>query len=338
MQTKATKLSFFIVFTSYLLYGWVLVPIVLPNFNEERNASEISNAYDPIREEITHFLELFPENSWERNPKNTIQWLQFGQFVILFGKDTPEGNSLRLEPCTILLLPDGFREYLGTDECKELIQQSVIFRTQNAEIVFDSDFGFRNLTQPNFVAGHLWGEVTVQSNMKNGGHDDFYLEAQDVHIIAEADSITITPHGNVRFNFGLHSGRGADLSLRLAQTDSGKELDRITIQRLEALRFVFPEEHSNAVTMIDVHCQRHVEIVANPTERGWRASFYQDVDMRRTNPGGAVDRLTAHEVHLTLAAAQQTATGREMAISRRCLPGFRSNKAVMQHSSAMRYS
>jgi len=314
MRTKATILSFVLVFAAYLLYGFALVPLVLPDSTGHNQVTNLSIAElpNPTREEIAPFLELFPEDGWERDPKKDIHLLRFGQTIVLFGEDDIEGKLLRLKPCTILLLPDDLQEYSGEEELQNKIRQSVVLRTpQGAEIQFDRNFDIGKLPLPNIETCRLWGKVTVQSSRENSGQqDDFYLETENVEIREEPGVTTIEALRDVRFTFGPHSGVGTGLTLQIASTDLSQpqapnEMTSARFNRLQSLNLAFPE--ASGTTKIDVTCRGNFLFTANPAEQGWTASFYQAVDMVRNNPDKTVDRLTAEEVHLTLTATDSIA-------------------------------
>jgi len=325
MRTKATMFSFFLVCVLYFVYGWAVVPLVLPNSggNDGRSVAA-SIAPDTTREEIEPYLELLPEDGWERDPSHEIHLLQFGQTIVLFGKDTIEGKLLRLQPCTILLLPNA-QEYLGDEESQDRIRQSIVLRTQQyAEIEFDRAFDVSKLPLPKIETGRLFGKVTIKSDMKDPGkQDDLYLEAESIEIKETPDLTRIETRRDVRFNLGFHSGIGTGLVLEIVQSDplqpqASKELSSAVFQKLQSLRLVFPEDPNvlpklsggvcipdGPAATLDIHCQGRFEFAANPAEQGWTASFYQNVNMVRNNPDHTVDRLTAEEVHLTLKPINQ---------------------------------
>ena len=325
MRIKATLSSFVIILALYFVYGWGLVPLVLPTpRNSIDDRTDRSDERDLIRtEEFAPFLDLLPANGWEHNYKD-IRLLRFGQIIVLFGKDTPDGIRLRLEPCTILILPDGVEEY-GNEESREQILRSVVLRTeQYAEIEFDRDFDITKLPLPNIVSGRLVGTVTVQSGMgESDPNDGFYLETNEIEITEAAHSAKITAKGNVRFSLGLHTGFGTGLALDIVQSDpsqpqASRTLSSASFQNLRSLHLVFPESPNatarlsgdiyvpeGPATTIDVRCQGQFMFVANPAEQGWTASFLQNVEVDRTSPDKSIDRLTAHEVHLTLTPGKQ---------------------------------
>ena len=327
MRIKATLSSFVLVLALYFAYGWGLVPLVLPNPSTGSTKQGTVGGMDTTRAEIEPFIDLLPPDEWERKPTEDIKdirLLRLGQTIVLFGKDTPEGNRLRLEPCTVLILPDGVEDY-SSEESKEKVLQSVVLRTRlYAEIVFDREFDISKLPLPSIVSGNLFGKVTIQSGMKDSGvHDDFYLETDGVEITEAAGLTKITANGDVRFNLGFHSGTGTGLTLDLVQSDlsqsqGSKTLGGASFRNLRVLHLVFPSDPNVATklsgdqyapaepaTAIDVRCDEQFMFVANPAEQGWTASFFKNVEMVRTNPDKSIDRLTAHEVHLTLTSSKQ---------------------------------
>jgi hypothetical protein len=310
MRTKATILSFVLVVAAYLLYGWALVPLVLPiPLMGGSNPPSLVDR-DKGREEVEPFLELFSETDWERT-KEKIQLLRFKQTVILFSEDRIEGNRLRVEPCTILLLPDDFLECHDEEESKNKLRQSVVIRTPGvAEIEFDRNLDLGKLPLPEIVNGRLWGTVTIKSSLENSGkQEDFWLETEVVEITEEPGFTKIETLRNVRFSFGPHTGAGTGLALRIAksdqpQTQEANAMSSARFRNIDSLRLVFPED--SGVTTMDVQCRGSFLFAFDPTEQGWRASFDQDVNITRNNPDNTVDRLTAEEVHLTLKPMEES--------------------------------
>ena len=326
MRAKATIVSFFLVFALYLVYGWALVPLVLPNPAANSDRMTTASLYsDTTREEIEPFLELFPQDGWERKPNAEIHLLRFGQTgqtIILFEKDTIEGKFLRLQPCTVLLLPEG-KEYRTGEEIESQIQQAVVLRTpQYAEIEFDRDFDISKMTHPKIVKGSLLGEVTIQSNVQDSDkHNKFHLKTENVEITESPGLTRIETLKDVQFEFGAHSGAGAGLTLDIVQSDltqpqSEKKLSSVRFRRLKSLRFALPEDSNTPANLsgkpaatLDILCQGEFFFAANPADQDWTASFYRNVNITRNNPDNTVDRLTAEEVQLTLKSTGEETAG-----------------------------
>jgi hypothetical protein len=331
MRTKATLFSFLLVFSMYLVYGWVLVPLVLPTTIGIRPPPP-GDEDDKIRAEIAHLLELFPEGDWERDRRRKINLLRFVEMgketIVLFEKDTPNGKRLTLEPCTIVFLSDA-QEPVDGEEAENENRRSVVIRTQrSAEIEFDRDFVPGKMAQPKMLSSCLWGKVTIKSIGEDPGkHDNFSLETEDVRITESPGLTRIEALKDVRFTFGFHTGTGNKLTLDLTPSDlnqqhSEKELSSATFQTLKSLRLVLPENPDvpaklsgdgyvpdGPAATIDVHCNGQFVFAANPAEQNWTADFFEKVEMVRKNTDNTVDQLTADKVRLMLKPIEGTSAG-----------------------------
>ena len=325
MRTKATIGSFFLVLSMYLVYGLVLVPLVLPSPSVGLTTTRGEDDDDPTRMEIAEILELLPEGGWERDRRKNIHFLRLGQTLILFGSQKPDGRTIRLEPCTIILLPD-MGEYVREEESRDRLRQSIILQTkESAEIEFDREFEIGKLPLPNVVKGQLRGKVTIWSDMKDPGkHDDLFLETEEVEIIESPGFTSVIAKKEVQFALGFHHGVGRGLLLDVVPSDpnlpqGSRTLKRAVFDKLQSLRLAFPEDPNDTgklsggyhvpngpATTLDIHCAGSVEFAADPAEQGWRASFREKVTMVRNNPDRTVDRLTAEEVYLVLITNNQT--------------------------------
>ena len=311
MRTQATISSFFLVFTLYLVYGWAIVPLVLPNPGGSSADSlniAIGNSNDTTREEIEHLLVLFPQDGWERNPSEAIHMLRSEQTIVLFGKDEIDGKRIRLEPCTIVLLPNA-KDDPGGESADNSLPRAVVLRTPKyAEIVFDQDFDISKISLPKIVSGRFFGQVTIESHAAFGnGHNpgkenDFSLTTEDIEITESPGLTRIETLKDVEFTFGAHSGAGAGLALDIALSDltqpqSEKVLNNVRFQRLRSLHLAFPG------ASIDATCRGPFVFALNSAEQGWTARFYQKVEMQRNNSNNTSDTLTADDVYLTLKPA-----------------------------------
>ncbi|MDR3183522.1 MAG: hypothetical protein LBT89_11510 [Planctomycetaceae bacterium] len=335
MRSIATVISFFVVAALYFLYGWVLVPAVLPNKQLNRSAfvsAAAENTESAQREAVEPFLPVLPENGWESDVKHELHFLQFDTVVVLFGHDQIDAQNkrlLKLEPCTVLILPDT-ADHLSEESLRVWQRQTIVLRTQQyAEIEFDSEFDVTKLPLPKVAAGRLYGKVSISSGMKDEGpQDDLTLEAENVAVTETAAVTKIETLKDVRFQLGYHSGEGTNLSLELTAKETphdkitknaSKELSSVIFQRLKTLHLVFPEDEKlpcrmsggvpvpgGAATELDVRCQRQFGFVWNNSEKNWQASFNGSVDITRKNPDKTLDRLTAEEVILTLQEKAET--------------------------------
>ncbi|MDR1140172.1 MAG: hypothetical protein LBL62_00670, partial [Planctomycetaceae bacterium] len=337
MRVFATIGSFFVVLGLYFLYGWGLVPFLLPTPQESTSPIIVDN---PTSEEIEPFLFLFPEDGWERNPESEIHYLQFGQTIILFGKDEAQGNIVKLQPCTVLMVQGLDDPNLTETERNECLRQAIVMRTPlYAEIEFDRDFNLGQFPLPDIKAGRLSGKVTIESDMKETGtQDDFFLETEDISIIESPGLTKISTLRDVRFYVGYHHGEGSMLTMELALSNpnlpkSPKELSLIRFEKLKQLNLVFPEDQksvpktldkipdktpqtgtannslrkfpivpSGPATFLDIKCQREfifqfVKAEKQNVKNGV-AKFLGNANAHRTNPDGSTDLLTAEEIQV----------------------------------------
>ncbi|MDR2755545.1 MAG: hypothetical protein LBC20_07535 [Planctomycetaceae bacterium] len=334
MRVFATISSFFIVLGLYFLYGWIVVPLLLPMSKEPLNG-HLSVSENPTREEIEPFLFLFPEEGWERNPESEIHYLQFGQTIILFGKDEVQGNVVKLQPCTVLIVQGLDDPDLTEIERNKSLQQAIVMRTPlYAEIEFDHDFNLGQFPLPNIKAGRLSGKVTIESDMKETGiQDNLFLETEDISIIESPGLTKISTVRDVRFCIGYHYGEGSMFNMELALPNpnlpkSPKELSLIRFEKLKQLNLVFPEDPNSIpkiignsqknstdnplsksrivpscpATFLDIKCQREFIFqfvkAEKQNEKTGIAKFLGNADAQRTNPDGSTDRLTAEEIQV----------------------------------------
>lgn len=234
--------SFFLILGLYYLYGWVAVPIVLPEKKEKDQRIQDLETGDS-REDVMPFLTLFPEKSWEQNPN--VEMIRDSKTVVLFMDDEIVGKKAILKPCTILFLSDDPALSL-----EEKVRQAVVLRTPDyAEVEFDGELNFSKFPLPKLIGGKMFGKVVIQSDMETPAlEDDLYLETQDVAFVETPATTTISTINNVRFRLGDNSGEGAMLRLEMALSDpknpkSSKTLNRVQFETLKYLNLCFPEEN-----------------------------------------------------------------------------------------------
>ncbi|MDR2621708.1 MAG: hypothetical protein LBC48_03895, partial [Dysgonamonadaceae bacterium] len=232
MRFLGTVVSFFIVVLLYLVYGWVAVPALLPT--PETAGRKLNTFEDSPREEIEPFAFLLPEDGWERNPDTEIHYLQFGQTIILFGKDDAQGSIVKLQPCTVLMVQGLDNPNLSETERNEALRKAIVMRTPlYAEIEFDRDFNLGQFPLPNIKAGRLFGKVTIASDMNEiGTQDDFFLETEYISITESPGITKISTLKDVKFFTGYHYGEGSMLTMEMVlsnpnQPKSPKELSLV---------------------------------------------------------------------------------------------------------------
>ncbi len=325
MRSLATIGSFIILLGLYFLYGWVAVPLLLPARAE--TALDFDRHGENARpEELSPYLSLFPADSWVHNPETKFQYLRFGDTLLFFGKDEAKGRIVKLEPCSILMLPGSDEANPSEEQFQEQLKQAVIMQTPAyAEIEFNRDFNLGQTPLPDIVGGRLFGAVKIESAGKKAGpEDDVYLETEDVELAMTNPALTkITTVKDVRFRFGYHTGEGSILTTELVASNpklpkSAKELSRVQFETLKRLDLVFPEDPGvpaqvrldktpgvlqgkriipgGPVTFMNVTCQSSFSFFSQKKDQSWIARFLGNVRISRTAPDGLTDLLTGEEV------------------------------------------
>lgn len=303
----ASFLSFLIVFGLYGLYGWVAVPLFMPERSEAPEDSDTAIVVpleDEPREDVQPYLALFPKNSWEWSPK--VEKLNDEKTIILFLEDETAGNKAILSPCTII--------FLASDENlsrEEQIRRAVVLRTEDhAEIEFDGALDFSRFPLPKMVGGKLFGRVTVQGDMENpNSEDDLYLETVDVAFSESPTTTTISTINDVRFRFGTNRGEGAMLRLEMVLADpknlkSAKTLHRVQFETLKYLNLSFPENgssnQSTGRTFANVPMERETLLPTPADTLGKTASAYVPLVARRETFDESTPRLSFQQNDATI--------------------------------------
>ena len=233
--------SFAVIVGLYVLYERLAVPMMLPERKSNRIFEE--HADSGRNEELEPYFSLFPADSWERDPKASVQKLETDQAIILFQDDEVDGNFITLKPCTILFLDKD--ENLSEEE---RIRQAFVMRTpQYAKIEFDGPVDFSRIPFPSIKGGTLFGKVSIHSDMKEPGQqDDFHLDTENV-VFAESPALTtISTLRDVIFRWGANSGEGSVLRIELARSDpknarSPKAFSQLKFDSLRRLTMLFSE-------------------------------------------------------------------------------------------------
>ncbi len=333
MRALATFGSFVLLMLLYFLYGWVAVPLLLPTRAETEVMTAVA-AENVRSEEITPYLSLFPKNSWVHNPDQKFQYLRSGDTLLFFGEDVANGKMVKLEPCSVVMIPGMNGDNPSDAQFQQQLRQAVIMQTPDyAEIEFNKDFNLGQGAMPDIVGGRLFGAVKIESaGKKTGPEDDIYLETEDVALSMVSPALTtIKTVKDVRFRFGYHSGEGSMLSMELIasnpkQPKSAKELSRLQFETLKRLDLVFPENPNvaakvladktpgalqgrrvlpgGAATLMNITCQRQFSFFSQKKDQSWIARFLGNVQISRTAPDGLTDLITGDDVLVDFQAKQ----------------------------------
>lgn len=220
--------SFLVVCAGYLVYGWVVVPLVLPPITPvERPAST-----SWIDEERKEFVPLFPAEAWERTTE-LLKILSNDEMIVLYEtrEELPE-NIIKISPCTILRLGGD-----ATMSREERLRQSVMIRTpEYALLELDGPLGLEGGGSTKIQRGELVGTVTITSDMKEPGpEDDLRVVSKNVVITEKPALTTIRTFSAVDFRLAENEGRGEMLTIEMAQENPSKPDSPKTLSKVELL-------------------------------------------------------------------------------------------------------
>jgi hypothetical protein len=226
------------------LYGWVVVPFVLPARVAGSSVEGVIVAA-PV-DELKPFLPLFNENDWELNSQIRPKCLKNGNTIVLFGKESIVDDTVQLQPCTFIILPDD--EKLSQEEqCR----RAIVMRTNEmAEIKFAEAVNFSKFPLPKMTGGRLLGNVTIASDMKESGtHDDLLIKTSDIEIVeSPTETLIYAVKDTIKFKLGYNTGEGSRMTITLKnnkQNDAQKSQKEFAFMRLDSLKFlnlIFPEK------------------------------------------------------------------------------------------------
>jgi hypothetical protein len=251
-RSLITTISFPVLLLLYFLYGWVVVPIVLP----DKAAEQTPDIDIQVHDDLQPFLSLFKSTDWERDSRLRPKLLKNGNIIILFQEETIEDDTVRLQPCTFLVLPED--ENLTIEEQS---RRAVVLRADEmAEIKFAESVNFSNFALPKMIGGRLLGRVTIASGMKEEGvQDDMFIETSDIEIAeSPTETLIYAVKDNIKFRIGYNTGEGArmTISMKAKNVDKNqkapKEFASLKFDTLKYLNLVFPEkDKSKIVTNTD---------------------------------------------------------------------------------------
>lgn len=309
---------------SYYLYGWVLVPLVLPTQTALIFSTEQQAFSEVHREEFEPYASLFSPEMWESQSKRDLGLIGKDNIVILWKKDLIKGPTVHLEPCTLIILPSEDPNV----SLEERVRQAVVLRTEDrAEIDFAEDVNFGRSPLPPIIGGRLFGKVTITSDMKNPGPDDDLDIVTETVVFTESPALThLQAPKDVQFRFGGHSGEGSRLQIDLAKIDpnnakAGKTLSRLQFETLKRMQLTLSEmkesltpatamatpktagnagktggkptlqTSTNTGSLLEMTCQREFLFYATETPNDWIAAFHGNVIAKNINPDKTIDLL-----------------------------------------------
>jgi lipopolysaccharide export system protein LptA len=207
-RLKRTSVSFLAVVAVFVVYRLTAVPFIEPAKQIKRVAPVSPEKRLTSRQPQNHlggYARFFPEGTWERdNPivlESETSKLLLKEYVTL-----PDGH-LKLNPCTVIYLPEGEAE--AADSHRRVI---ILQAPEGAELKFDQPVDLGRGKIGRLEGGVMSGPVFIQSGpTKPEGGDDFFAVTRDVQM---KDNLIFTS-AEVDFRFGASQGHGREMRIEL---------------------------------------------------------------------------------------------------------------------------
>lgn len=294
-----------IVFFLYLVYGWVVVPLLLPprTLADMRSGGAIGGFTfeTALRDE---YSALFPEGAWERtSPK----LMQFGRIVVLFQeRDDSVKDVIKISPCTIIQLPCDAEE-LATDAGRDLLRRkAIVMQTREyALLEFTGSLDIMAANSLRLKQGRLFGAITIFSEGDSPVADDnLCITCRDITFTDSPSVTTITTISDVDFQLGANCGRGSMLTIEFASPDAKnlaapKSLAKIEFEKLKYLDLATDALPKNGdapsatpSAPLEVRCNGMFRFIPDThNAEHWIAEFNDSVRVSRPNSDGTIDQL-----------------------------------------------
>ncbi len=277
--------SFAALLVAYCGYAAMVVPLIEPTVRR----AETTLAEPVVRESPTAkyraLIEpLFTAESWERG--DDVHVIKTRGLYLLLRTITKEDGRLRLNPCTIIHLPEekGGRTW-------------IVQASKGAALEFDHPFDWQTGEMGELQAGYLPGRVLISGSPSYPGAEDrIEIDTQGVQFNTQ----TISTTEDVHFRFGQSFGSGRDLTIRLAPLADDKvrrlpspaptEVRQIELVQLHQA-VIFPPPKKNLAgrgeppVPLRVSAQGPVTIDI----QGGAARVTRSVRVERRQPSGAAD-------------------------------------------------
>lgn len=296
-------LSFAVIFTAFLIYDILAVPMIEPAVSiASSSATNWATGETPTQHIRPIFADLFPQGAWERNNPKVLKTTQG---TLLFRDyQTLQDNRLKLEPLTLVIYVDGQPPQSGKQKNNPIVLKA----PEGAVLQFDGALDLSQGKIGNLIGGELTGEITIHSRESaSGAEDDLFITTRMVTI----DKQRLYTTSSVAFRFGRNHGSGRDLSITFDPPKVGESKTRRkglgNVRSLELLHVDLfnlmtsydgpliggvGQDPSNLEKLspvpIKVTCNGSLQF----DFRENIASLSDDVRVERNNPNGTVDLLT----------------------------------------------
>lgn len=307
--------SFAIVLGLYSMYSVVAVPVIEPTISHRLEADtteqDLRDARNAPELQRKHLAPWFQPNDWELISPKVIE---SPRGMLLFRDyETLTDGRLRVHPVTMISLPE------GTDiSDEERYRRAVILQAPEGAILqFDSAVDLKQAKVGKLIGGMLVGPITIRSDQREPGpQDDLHIVARDVELIGDR----VISKSAVEFRMGPNQGTGQELEMQLAPAADPKPganapsfggiLSFVLKRNVRMLlqpgqADIFPGmaagsklsaappstiggKKLTAEAPVEIQCDGAFRFDANP----YKATFHDQVDVKRANPSGPYDQLT----------------------------------------------
>ena len=205
--------SFIIVFSAYHVYALTAVPLIEPAAKRiadtKATEEDIDKAKDAVGNQRAVLKRWFKANDWELTSRKILETQQGMLLLNNYHTQPEERNKVRIEPCTIIILPKG-----PTTNEEERSRRAIVLQAPEGIMEFDKPFNLSSgdIGKLNLVGGTLIGPVTMRSDQRSPGpEDDLHVVTRDVTL--KDDRVT-TEHP-ITFDYGPNHGEGRDMVIEL---------------------------------------------------------------------------------------------------------------------------
>ena len=204
-RTIHVGVSFAIVLVAYWTYALLAVPLIEPPPPAPKTARE-DRRLDSVQQQENDLRVLFGPRDWQLHDPKIIN---YGQGMLLWQTYKNHGNGwVDLTPLTIIYVADESE----SDPRERLRHAVVVDAPEGANLRFDRPLDLNKGGIGRLIEGRLRGPVQVRSQGKRPDHqDDLLVATHDVDLSEQR----ISTANDVDFRWGLNSGRGRDMEIKL---------------------------------------------------------------------------------------------------------------------------
>jgi lipopolysaccharide export system protein LptA len=294
-----------IVVGAYCAYAYAAVPYIEPPLIVKKISTATAEERERARNIHLPYLKLFaayfPADHWvHHNPKVLVN--DSAMLLIKDYNPLPDGQ-VELNPCIMIFFP---QERNGEQPQRQAL---ILEAPDGAVLQFADGFDLAQAKIGRLTHGHLRGEVTIRSDMKDAGpQDDLLVRTREIQL--NEDRIW-TDH-DVQFRVGENHGHGTQMEIRLLASERASSTTAMNVAGVQSMELsrnvkmnlamgnagllpgepgkkpVAPTNPADPGPPVEITCRGpfHFDLVRHV------ATFEEHVDVLRFNPTGSSDQLT----------------------------------------------